>query len=272
MILKEELREHQTFAEFLCWALAVHLFRGKGRNNLVLPPSLQDDFFARLERIHGRRKEILDKCFPGMDTGTFDDYRKGRLLMDIPTWNNHVLRLGNGGELGPCDVADLRRNVRNLESAHAALVQCRSVFSKKTWGRLVDHKGRMLFSWPVPGERFVQQELGQRQPKPWSVTEDFLERGPKSIPALEAKVVKWWPDRCPLVWRIAITPYPMRFDKKPRATGQWAVRLVMDPFEAVYAKMKETERYRRLPPEWGSCHYEETLEMMRAQSPMFARP
>ncbi|WP_246194426.1 type I restriction-modification system subunit M N-terminal domain-containing protein [Pseudoxanthomonas jiangsuensis] len=49
-------------------------------------------------------------------------------------------------------------------------------------------------------------------------------------------------------------------------TPREVIRLMVNPVEP------EAERYRRLPPEWGSCHYEETLGMMRAQSPMFARP
>ena len=279
MSWRDEFQTHQEFAEAICWLLAMHVFRGKRRNNPLVPPSLQDAFFQELATQHGPGPQaVLNTCFPAMDESSFDDFWYGRSCMDLVCWKVRVMRLRREGLLAAERADAYMRRGQHLDWAHTALVSCRSALNRQTWDKIVERKGYMLFSWPIPGQPAIRQMLTQRQRRPWSLDTDYLDRHPRPdcfLPTERMTAVDWWPDRCPLVWQIALTPYPLPFDaQQPSGPAQWAVRLHVDPFEEAMAKVAQEPRYQRknLPPEWGSGQFEQTLEALRARYPMFARP
>lgn len=255
----------------------MHAFRDKERNNLLVPPSLQRRFFDALRSHNGfQTKALWTSCFPDMDEASFKSHLRGRAPMDMTLWRSHVLRLRRLGFLSREQADGLRAGWRSLDWAHMALVACRSALNKKTWDRIVSRKGYMLFSWPTPEESPVRQTLGQRQGHPWRDDDDCLDHHPpggRALPNHRMTAVKWWADRCPLVWQIALTPYPLKFDKPVRKGGPgWAVRLLMDPYEAAWGVMKGEPRYQPVPPSWGSGEYEQSLELLRARHELFADP
>jgi hypothetical protein len=277
MSWRDELQEHQIFAEALCRLLAMHALRGKQRNNTLVPPSLQAELFRLLASRHGPGPQaVWRSCFPDMDEASFDDLWYRRANMDLTYWKTHVQRLARTGKLSSNQMENLLRSFRPLYWAHDALSEVRSALNRKTWDRIVDLKGYMLFSWPVPGEKSIRQTLGQRQRRPWQDRHDHLDRNPRpdlSLPTERMTAVNWWPDRSPVVWQIALTPYPLKFDASPASTpAQWAVRLHVDPYEAVWAKMKREPRYQDVPTEWGSCEYDQTLALLRTRHAVFANP
>ena len=277
MSWRDEFQLHQEFAESLCWLLSMHAFRGRRRNNPLVPPSLQKRFFNALVGRNGFGPQALwTSCFPDMDEASFKAHLGGRAPMDMTLWRSHVLRLRRLGFLSWEQADSLRAGWRSLDWAHTALVACRSAFNKKIWDRMVSQKEYMLFSWPLPGQSPVRQTLEQRQGRPWRDDDDCLDRRPpggRSLPSLRMTAVKWWDDRCPLVWQIGLTPYPLKFDKRISKVGSgWAVRLLMDPYEAAWEVMKGEPRYQSVPPSWGSCEYQQTLELLRSRHELFANP
>lgn len=277
MSYREEFEPHQQFAEALCWLLSMHAFRGRQRNNPLIPPSVQRRFFRVLATQHGVGTQALwTRCFPDMDEASFKSHVSGRAAMDLTVWRSHVLRLLRLGLLDQDRANDLLASWRSLDWAHAALVACRSAFNRKTWDRVVAQKGYLLFTWPVPGRPAIRQTLGQRQRHPWRDDQDYLDRRPshgRFLPSHRMTAVKWWKDRCPLVWQVGLTPYPLKFDQAAGEGGPgWAVRLLMDPYEAAWEVMKNEPRYRSVPSSWGSCEYEQTLALLRTRHEIFANP
>lgn len=275
--LREEVEGHQKFAEAICWRLAMHTFRGMDRNNGLVPPSLQADFFSTLRHTHaGSLNALQQACFDSMQESEFDDYWYGRKLMDLTKWKGHVLRLGREAHLSEEKVAEFQDAIKYLDLAHVALVACRSALNSRTWFELVEAKSSMLFTWLDPRKKFTRQRLSQRQTHPWRESEDYLDRNPHVdvfLPTYWMTPMKWWPDRSAPVWRIAITEYPLRLDRKqPKGPKQWAVRLTMDPYYEVVQKMKQEPRYIEYQSWWHGTTEEEDLAEVRKRYSMFRSP
>lgn len=279
MSWRKEFEGHQKFAEAICWCLAMHAFRGKERNNDLVPPSMQADLFRFLGTAHADSPNVVRRRYFDqqirVDTD-FDDYWYGRKLRELALWKADVVRLGREGHLPREKVAGYLDSLKFLDLAHSALTGCRSELNNKTWARLVETKGSMLFTWVTSETKFKRQMLTQRQAHPWMDHHDYLDRRPGQgiyLPDYRMVPMKWWPERGALIWRIAVTEYPMGFDRDPpEGPKQWAVRLIMDPYYDVLDRMMQESRYQCLPQDWAKNTEMEELEEVRRRYSMFRRP